>query len=89
MTSIPVPARPVGAGRYAIRHDPQQIGGRIISKWAIVTEAPILGQKLVGWKRGYGENHAGLYCYRFRKHSTALKVLRKVLAGHPVQDGLA
>jgi hypothetical protein len=86
---VPVPARPVGANRLAVRFDPQAIGGRLVPKWAVVSETPLVGKRLVGYKRGFGENHAGLYAYRFRTQGKALKVALQVLAGHPIQDGLA
>ena len=86
---VPVPPRPVGADRLAVRFDPQRIGGKLQPRWAIVSETPLHGKKLVGYKRGFGENHAGLYAYRFRTQGKALRVALQVLSGAPIQDGLA
>lgn len=81
---LPIAPRPVGPGRLALRYDPTRFGPR----WAIVSETPLPGG-LVGYKRGYGENHQGLYAYRFKKWATARKVLRRLLNNEPIQDGLA
>lgn len=82
---LPRPTQPLGPGRLAIRFDPHRSGNH---HWSIVSDAPLY-HRLVGYKRGPGENFAGQHVYRFRKYETARKALVRILDGQPIQDGKA
>ena len=77
MPTHPNPPRPVMPGKLAVRPDTSSRGE---PGWAIVCERPLHpSHGLVGYKRGYGESHAGLYAYRFVFHESAVAAARQVM----------
>jgi hypothetical protein len=86
MFKTPRTCPPVGPGRMALRFEKTHNGRHC---WSIVVDDKLHGSTLVGWRRGPGENFAGQYAYRFRTWAVAHRVLLKLQAGHPIQDGKA
>lgn len=73
------------ANRLAVLPDPDRTHPL---QYAIVTRRPIHDRhEMVGYQRGYGERHWGLYAYRFTNWMTAARVAHIIAEDpHPFDD---
>jgi hypothetical protein len=72
--------------RLAVLPDPDRTHP---NQYAIISRLPLHPHhQLVGYKRGYGENHGGLYAYRFVSWMTAARVAHEIVdSGRAVFEG--
>ena len=80
MSRHPIEPRPVRPGTLAVRQDTTNRGRK---GWAILSNEPLTGYGLFGWKRGFGESHVGLYAYRFVRRESALRQAHRVINSEP------
>jgi hypothetical protein len=74
---IAIESRPVRPGTLAVRPDTTNRGE---PRWAIVSRDPLHHSNgLRGYKRGYGESHAGLYAYPFLTQEVATSVALDIM----------